>query len=318
MALAMRMTRICPLLYNRLGTRMSTPTLSTISKSPVNIRLFTSIWGKQPLASTLTPRHDGPIKIFVRTVTDIPKFSSQKTLLKLRMQDGVPKNYELIYRTTFGNYLLSVQVLHFLILGSVLTMIAIKGLEIMFPGTEDEIAARVAWAKENQVIPVMETEEQMIARLRNPTFDQVAEGGLPIILFLVVALAFAIGGVNRFQRCLPIRMYTSPKGHSIAIFYGHIIPLRTTRYEFMAGNLKLQTNPKNKFFSMSNYKDITGKDLILMEHFFRYPVDLSRLQGIETDDGKWTEDDHRSLPEIPDDDPSLTKNNPDTKPRKYK
>lgn len=64
--------------------------------------------------------------------------------------------------------------------------------------------------------------------------------------------------------------------------YGHILPGRLTCHEFVAGTITpVKQKIKIDFFSNSLFKDGSGKNLILMEQFFRTPADFNRLLGLQ-------------------------------------
>jgi len=64
------------------------------------------------------------------------------------------------------------------------------------------------------------------------------------------------------------------------VYYGALTPGKVTRQEFVAGTLKPLTK-KGGPLSEVIYEDGSGRKMILLEHYFRYPADLDRLVGVE-------------------------------------
>lgn len=65
------------------------------------------------------------------------------------------------------------------------------------------------------------------------------------------------------------------------MYYGHIIPSKTTKREFLAGTLKSMGSSTASLWSDVVYQDGTGHQMLLFENYFRYPADLDYLLGIK-------------------------------------
>jgi len=67
----------------------------------------------------------------------------------------------------------------------------------------------------------------------------------------------------------------------VGVYYGSLIPGRTTQQEFLAGSIKEHKAFGSGIFGNSFFRDGSGNNIILLEQFFRQAGDFNYLLGIQ-------------------------------------
>lgn len=69
------------------------------------------------------------------------------------------------------------------------------------------------------------------------------------------------------------------KKNCVAIYYGHFFPGRITHHEFREGTVRPW---KSKFAVLgTEHIDGSGRQILLLEQFFRHPADYNKLLGLQ-------------------------------------
>lgn len=157
------------------------------------------------------------------TIRDSEGFCAPKTAERLRLRDGMPKSYKLIYRSSFQNYLLSVQIIILVMAVGVITLLAFV---IVSPPTEkrteeEKMELRRALAKsqaenrsglEKKLKGDISNPDDVKAKLGSPSLiDIYTEDDPTLFGILAVLLLSLIISLIRLQRLLPIRIYANNK-----------------------------------------------------------------------------------------------------------
>lgn len=127
-------------------------------------------------------------------------FGNHKIATKFRQLDGIPNTYELVYRINFANYLIAIQLMNFIAIGT----FVIIGISQLI-GYEPEENTNPASAEQVGRIELQTTE-----KLPTPAPNEMFADGwesFAVMLFGLLSLTVAL---VRLQRRIPIRLYTSP------------------------------------------------------------------------------------------------------------
>ncbi|XP_068082270.1 uncharacterized protein [Anabrus simplex] len=190
----------------------------------------------------LLPPYSVPLQIKSRTTVTS---TSRSTEDKLKVKDGIPTDYELIYRAPMNSYVIAAQGF-----SSVLSslFIALGAFEYIHGESGDRHVII-------NDVSIIQTNEQ--------------------ILMLIAVFVIANVSLQIFALKYPIRIYKNKMNSFIAVYVGYI-PFKTRQVEFKAGNV-IRLPPSGVMpWGMCWFK-IKDKNSILLEHYFRKPADLHSM-----------------------------------------
>ncbi|XP_066139466.1 uncharacterized protein [Euwallacea fornicatus] len=188
-------------------------------------------------------------------------FFKRRTNREVRLVDNPPEDYELIYRYTFDNMMLSFQHL------SLYTAV-ILGVSYLLKGRQIGVPAEGAKNKN--------TEKYEKNALGNVML--IAEDSDSIVFLTGYILLFCIFHVIMMR--MPVRIYSHPTHKKyLMCFYGSM-PNQLKKVPIKAGKLIRKPGTFNLLFKNDMYENKeTMEKYILYEHHFKWPADLYILLG---------------------------------------
>ncbi|ODN05842.1 hypothetical protein Ocin01_00848 [Orchesella cincta] len=234
------------------------------------------------------------LKLFVRSkTTESKEFCGTKTLARYYRRDGVPNTYKLIYRSNFPGYLLTAQAGVFITLVALIAVGITYAIQVVTYDEDDERARKDELHKLYEERRTRENESEFVKAVQNireergwtnssakgPQMEDLVEGGPAVFGFFIFTLVTFAAALFRLQQLVPVRLYVNNKNkHSVAIYFGHLIPGKLTHQEFLAGTVR---PAKSRMDSGTLFMDGSGKKMMLFERFFRSPADYNMVMGYD-------------------------------------
>ncbi|GLV45798.1 uncharacterized protein CBL_02818 [Carabus blaptoides fortunei] len=211
-----------------------------------------SILPKRYMQQLCAIRRTPTIRNFVLTPKRNISFQSLRkpNIEKLKLNDNIPKQYELVYRCTMSSYLYAAQISAtigalFVVIVAIFNYDSTNKFEINLSGID--------------LHNIMQSEYQLI----------VFSAAFVLLNIAVMVL------VSKF----PVRIYFNAEGKKyIGVVHGKI-PKTKNILEFNAGDVK--HTPKNGVLPWNEYyyKIKNGQTIIMLDHYFRKPDDMNIMLG---------------------------------------
>lgn len=185
-----------------------------------------------------------------KNVARLPRLALAKTHLteKLRVLDGIPEGFQIVYRAPMSNYVLALS------MGSAITVSLLSAIGIY-------------------VLSNSLTLDDLTQATTFGTRTVVSTNKYELVIFMLSFIGFnaAIGMmIHRY----PLRIFRKADEY-IAIFEGHI-PFRRRRLAFQKGQVE-PIPPTGVLPWRENRFSINGSRSILFEQYFRTPSELHRM-----------------------------------------